>query len=162
MNSFLINNLRFVSEAGDKTFLMPIFGLVSALYLFYIKRHGEGKLVLFSLSAPLFAYLLKLLFRQPRPENAVNPFNFDKFGFPSAHTLSYTAFWCYIIYLCFKLVVVPLYIRIPLVLISIYFIALVGISRVYLGYHYIWDVAGGYLFGFLYFLLVLMLEKKLL
>lgn len=161
LNSLVNTNLTFVSNAGDKYFIVLIMGLASAGYLFAIGNKKESLLLLVSLMSTGFSWCLKMLFRQQRPIGADPHFIFDTYSFPSSHTLTYTAFFGMLIYLAFKLTGIPLPFRLVAVLISAYFIILVGISRVYLGQHYIWDVAAGYIFGFLYLVGLILLDKRL-
>lgn len=161
MPPFLSAQLQFVSNAGDKNYLMLAIWVATALYLYFSNYRRESLLVLMAALSFVFANLLKLIFRQPRPSEASAYFGFDTYGFPSSHTLTYTVFWGLVIYLAFKLTGIPLPIRIISIALSAYFICLVGISRVYLGQHFVWDVVGGYIFGLLYLLVMIALDKKL-
>ncbi len=160
MPPMLIQQLQFASAAGDKTYLVPIFALLTVIYLFVSGYRRESLLMLMSGLSILFAYLLKQLFRQARPLTAKNYYFFDAYSFPSSHTLVYTVIFGFLIYLAFKLTGIAQPLRIITVIISFYFICLVGISRVYLGQHYIWDVVAGYIFGALYIVFLILLENK--
>lgn len=161
MPPFISAQLQFVSDAGDKTFLVSIIGLISIVLLFINGYKRESIFIVAASLSTVFSYLLKFIFREPRPAGAKPAIVFDQYSFPSSHTLTYTVFFGFIIYLCFKLTGIPLPIRIVAAAISVYFISLVGISRVYLGEHYVWDVAAGYIFGLLYLLILIALDKNI-
>ncbi len=158
---FFIQQLQFVSDAADKNFLVYIISFSAMAYLYLYGYKKETFFVAIATISNLFASFLKFIFRQPRPATAYNNYIFDQYGFPSGHTVLYTVLFGFLFYLCFKLTAIPILIRILVVIVSIYFISLVGISRVYLGQHYVWDVVGGYVFGLLYLTALILLDKKL-
>ncbi len=104
----------------------------------------------------LVATFLKLLFQRPRP-----PMNFIEeigFSFPSAHafiSLSFFGFLWYLFYQNHKNKKGYL----ALVL-TILFILLIGMSRIYLGVHYFSDIIGGYLAGTIYLVGFISFLKK--
>jgi len=158
-----VQQMHFISNIGDKTFLLPIFGAASVIYVYFLGYKKHAFLLALSGLAVVFAYFLKLVFKQPRPVTftSVISIPLDVYSFPSSHTLTYTVFFGYLIFLFLKLPEIPGICRIIGVLVSAYFIAFVGVSRVYLGQHYVWDVAAGYVFGTLYLVGIFLLEKHL-
>jgi len=161
MSPFFIQQLQFVSDAANKNFLVYLISLFALLYLYLSAYKKEALFLVIATISNLFATFLKFIFRQPRPYSAYNNYFFDQYGFPSGHTLLYTVLFGFLIYLSFKLTSIPLLIRVLAVIVSFYFISLVGISRVYLGQHYVWDVVGGYVFGLLYLTGLILFDKKL-
>ena len=161
MNSLLELQLRFVSDIGDKNFAMVFFTLGLISYFYITGNKKESLMFIFASLSPLFSMVLKLLFREKRPFGAYPSLGFDKYSFPSSHTLAYTAFWGYIIYFLFTNTVVPFPVRVFGIIVAAYLITMVGISRVYLGQHYVWDVAAGYIFGVLYLIFLIMVKQKL-
>jgi undecaprenyl-diphosphatase len=159
-NPLFVQQMVFVSGAGDKTYLVPMIAFGSILFFYFNAYRRESLLMTLAAMSILFAYLLKLIFRQARPETANKYYFFDIYSFPSSHTLSYTVIFGFLIYLAFKLTGIALPLRIVTVLVSAYFICIVGISRVYLGQHYIWDVAAGYIFGLLFLVGLILLENQ--
>lgn len=83
--------------------------------------------------------ILKNSFRVPRPDISlhIDPV-FDPFGFPSGHVMVATIFWG-AIYLYRKTRVLRY--------VFLFAVALMAMSRVYLGVHSILDVSFGFLFG---------------
>jgi undecaprenyl-diphosphatase len=161
MPPILAQQMQFISDAGNKNFLVYFISLGSIAYLYIQGYKKEALLVFIATISNVFASILKFIFKQPRPLTAHDNFGFDIYGFPSGHTMLYTALFGFIFYLAFKLVAIPLPIRLIAVAVSFYFITLIGISRVYLGQHYVWDVVGGYIFGLLYLIALIMFDKRL-
>jgi undecaprenyl-diphosphatase len=161
VNQLIAQQLQFVSDAGNRNFIVYFIALGSILYLYINGYKKEALLFIVAAVSSIFSTILKYIFRQPRPVTAHSNYVFDQYGFPSSHTLMYTAMFGFMLYLVFKLTFIPLPLRIIAVAVSFYFITLVGISRVYLGQHYIWDVVAGYIFGALYLIALIMLDKRL-
>jgi undecaprenyl-diphosphatase len=93
--------------------------------------------------------VLKNLFQRTRPSPVVpGLFIAQQFSFPSGHAMTAMAFYCYVGYLSFRYVRGTW--RILVVLILAILVILIGVSRIYLGVHYLSDVIAGYLAGFLW------------
>ena len=92
--------------------------------------------------------LAKSLIQRPRPSgDLVNVFEIlTTFSFPSGHVMYYTIVFGFVGYLAYTLL--KRSVKRSLVLgVSGTFIALVGMSRIYLGQHWASDVLGAYLLG---------------
>jgi undecaprenyl-diphosphatase len=70
-------------------------------------------------------------------------------SFPSGHVLLYTAFFGFLLFLAYMLLK-PSFSRTFLLVILGSLVALVGLSRIYLGNHWASDVTGAYLLGSLW------------
>lgn len=98
--------------------------------------------------------LFKIIVQRARPTpDLVNVFSpLNDYSFPSGHVLVYTAFLGFFSFLIYTLA--PHSWRRTLgIAVTVLLIALVGLSRVYLGQHWPSDVLGAYLFGSLWLLL---------
>ena len=148
-NSFVYNFMELISSFGDHALIVASVVLTFSAVFYFYSYKKEAFLVAAVLFSTLISEGLKLLFKLPRPDGAVYILNNpgDVYGFPSGHAMFYTVFFGFLIYLFVKLGKISKFLRYPGILVSIVLIAFVGISRVYLGVHYVHDVIGGYSFG---------------
>jgi membrane-associated phospholipid phosphatase len=88
---------------------------------------------------------------RPRPgADIVNVLQqLNDFSFPSGHVLTYTAFFGFLFFLGYTLLK-PSFARTVLLAILGSLVALIGISRIYVGDHWASDVIGAYLLGSLW------------
>jgi membrane-associated phospholipid phosphatase len=80
-------------------------------------------------------------------------------SFPSGHVASYMALFGFLFYLGYTLMR-PSLLRSTLLVFCGAMISLVGVSRVYLGAHWVSDVFGGYCFGFCWLALTIYVYRK--
>ena len=124
-------------------------GFIVLLVSLYIYNAIALSDFIFIGSALFITLAIKLLFKRLRPYQASNKVRnlsghiyntvFDKYSFPSGHTLSSTLF---------ALIMLNKY---PKEFIFNFVPVLVGISRIFLGVHYPSDIIGGMLMGFVYY-----------
>jgi membrane-associated phospholipid phosphatase len=91
--------------------------------------------------------LIKLLVHRQRPVNVVQQLNDS--SFPSGHVLLYTAFLGFLLFLAYSLLK-PSWARTLTFVILGSLVALIGLSRIYVGDHWASDVTGAYLLGSLW------------
>lgn len=145
--------MRLVSVLGSEYFLIPL----AALLVWRWEKRGERRaaylLVAGSLSAELLSELLKTLFHRPRPEVF--------FGLPPAVTYSFPSGHAFVPVVFFGLLAGILETgpagRAAVVVLA----ALIGLSRVYLGYHYPSDVVAGWALAASWVALCAMLAGRL-
>ncbi len=129
-----------------QTLVIPV---VIVAFLWGLGLHWEAVAALIAaISSAAINGLVKTLIQRPRPAaNLVHVFRIlNSYSFPSGHVMFYVVFFGFLFFLAFALLR-----HSPLrTLILVFFgliIALIGISRIYLGQHWASDVLGAYLLG---------------
>jgi len=160
MDQIILN--FFISHRTDWfTFMMLIvtysgsYIVVSGLTLlsvisFYIHKHSQ-RILPFLLTvggSALTTYLLKYIVDRARPLGAI--YTELSPSFPSGHATSAMALYGFIIYVVWKHDTHPL--RNPFIIFLTILILLIGLSRLYLGVHYLSDVLVGYAIGLVWLL----------
>jgi membrane-associated phospholipid phosphatase len=153
LGDWLVYPMRFFTFLGQEEFFL----LVMPAILWCISMSLGLRIGLILLLADNFRIILKLVFTTPRPywvSAQVRPLDFESsFGFPSGHATDAAAVWG----------MLATQLRRPFTLAALgLMIFLNGLSRVYLGVHFISDVLGGWVLGFLLLWLFLRLEKPVL
>lgn len=126
-----------------------IISLLIILPIYALGFHWEALSTLVAgIFSPFLGELVKQLIRRPRPTiDLVHVFRIlNSYSFPSGHVMFYVGFFGFIWFLVYTLL--KRSIRRTLLLLFLGgLIALVGVSRVYLGQHWPSDVLGAYLLG---------------
>jgi undecaprenyl-diphosphatase len=132
--------------------VIPILFVAALLLLLLGRRHREALFLALALGGSFaINQTLKLVFHRPRPQLAwahVQP----EYSFPSGHSQNGLVF-----YVALALVMWVIFgRRVGTVAVAAAAILalLIGISRIYFGYHYLSDVAAGYLAGLAWLLVV--------
>lgn len=154
-NPFLDNFFLTVTALGSLYFIVFAF-LILTLFLIIKKRKKAATAVFLTLvSSSFLIYLFKNIFGRPRPFEC--PFSKDCFSFPSGHAT--IAFYFYGMLFNLTTRFVKLRKRYVWLLGALFgfLIFLVSLSRLYLGYHFLTDILGGFLLGGVFLLLVAIL-----
>lgn len=139
--------MTFISFLGTPT-VSAVLLIIACVTLLAVRMPLEAFFLLLALLADALGGLLKVVVGRHRPAtNLVRVVQIIKEpSFPSGHTLHYTVFYGFLIF-----VIATNYRRSwrrdALIVLFAIPIALVGLSRVYLGEHWLSDVVGGYLVG---------------
>ena len=132
---------------------------ITILCLLFLKNKKIGLFMAIDLtSITIFQYILKFIFRRERPIG-INLIEETNYSFPSGHSLTAMAFYGFIIYLIYRSNLK--YKKVYIMGLSI-MILLIGLSRVYLGVHFITDVLGGFTFSLFYLIIFINIVKKYL
>jgi membrane-associated phospholipid phosphatase len=126
-----------------------IIPVLMILLIYGIGLHWEAAMTLIAVVlSTTINVLVKDLVQRPRPTpGTVNVFaTLNSYSFPSGHVMFYLAFFGFIVFLAFSLLK-PSWKRTLLLVLLGGLVALVGISRIYLGQHWASDVLGSYLLG---------------
>lgn len=103
--------------------------------------------------------LVKIIIRRPRPTQTMPLSYEDSYSFPSGHSMMSSIFYGLIIYYIFKYVK-NRKLKVFLSTLLTIIIIMVGISRIYLGVHYVTDVLGGIILGIIYLFVFTKLLNK--
>ncbi len=140
----LLSFFLFITGFGGSKMILTL--LFFSIPILYFQKGKRAVLTLLAAVAGsgVSVYLLKELFRRPRPELA----HYIEIGYayPSAHAALSLVFYGVLFYLFFRRIGSRL-LKFCGWAVAGTLIALVGASRIYLGVHYPGDVIGGYLLG---------------
>ena len=136
------------------TFLASTYFFIglSILLLIMIKNKKTGLSIIVNLGlSALTNFIVKNIVQRPRPIDH-RLISETGFSLPSGHSMVSMAFYGYLIYLTYKYIKNKK-LKISLTIFLSLLIFLVGLSRIYLGVHYITDVLAGYLLGISYLII---------
>jgi membrane-associated phospholipid phosphatase len=138
---------RFITELGSETFYI---GFILLVYWVYDKRSGI-RTAFVLLSSLLLNYWLKVIIQNPRPDpsNWYGDYEASNYSTPSGHAQNSSSFFSWI---ATRAKTSWIYV------LSAVLIILIGISRVYLGVHYLTDVVLGWGIGALLVLTIVLSE----
>jgi len=147
-NSFFSWLMTFISWVGfsPQSFIVS---LIIIVFIYVLGYHWEATASLIAaLIVELLNLLIKTLVHRARPSaDLIHVTNLLKsYSFPSGHVMFYTGFFGFICFLTFTLLK-PSWIRTLLLVVFGSHVALVGLSRIYLGEHWASDVVAAYLLG---------------
>ena len=151
IGDWLFIPMRFFSFLGDEEFYLFI---MPAIYWCFDSRLGLRLGMLLMLSNGVNG-IFKYLFQGPRPfwvnDKVIAYIHETSFGVPSGHSQNAVAIWGY-----FAAILKKSWLRWLFIAIFV----LIGLSRIYLGAHFILDVVIGWLIGGLVVFLFIFVEKK--
>lgn len=132
---------------GSWRFILPMVLVVSLIGALKDDRKLIKGIVMTALGSFVLNGIIKLFFHRLRPTGFALAVE-NTYSYPSGHAMVSTSiylFICYYIKLRYDKNIYPLGIILSL---------LMGLSRVYLGVHYISDIIGGFLGGYFFYRLV--------
>jgi undecaprenyl-diphosphatase len=140
--------MKWISVPGNG--ITPfVLVLLTAIALFLARLRIEAAICAIGAAlGSILDTLLKELSDRPRPTSSLVQVlgHYDNESFPSGHVFFYVEFFGFLLFLSLLYLKPGLLRTIVLALLSL-LIALIGVSRVYLGAHWPSDVAGAYLGG---------------
>lgn len=140
--------MKFVTFVGNFPQAIIVFAIPITALVLYKLRWEATSLALDILTATVVGNTIKLLIQRARPaKQLVNVFlPLHDWSFPSGHVFTFTAFFGFLVYLTFTLLPHSRA-RTTLLIVFIFLIALISLSRIYLGEHWPSDTIGAYLIG---------------
>lgn len=146
-----LNVLMFgVSYLGNNIPVFSVLILLTAVVFWLVRLRLEALFILgLSIVNLPVNIILKTVINRPRPTTRLVDVlqNASGNSFPSGHVMSYVAYWGLLFSLCLILFKRDRWWHYVLLIVSGFFVIMVGPSRVYLGDHWATDVLGGYMFG---------------
>lgn len=156
---FMTTIMKAITKLSDTTYIIIIAIILSLLFLFKWKEKNIAKLIPCSLLlVTIINNTLKVIFQRERPLGH-RLIEITGYSFPSGHAMASMAFYGLLIYIIYHKVLNKS-LRNILISINIIIILLIGISRVYLGVHYLSDIIVGYSISIIYLLLLSKILKK--
>lgn len=149
--------VKIITNIGGPIVIVPLCGI---LICFKQTRKKYGIPVIITLVVSyIINFILKNIFSRPRP-NILRLVNETSYSFPSGHSMINTA-----IYTTLILIILKNYDKkVKNIVICILFVllfVLIGISRIYLGVHYLGDVVAGWILGVLVGYVVYIIMNKI-
>ena len=140
--------------------VMIVIAIISILFCTKLIKNKKLSLgIILNLAGiTIINQILKFIFRRERP-TGYRLIEMSGYSFPSGHAMASLAFYGLLIYIT-KRLVKNKYLKILLITLNIAIIILIGVSRVYLGVHYLSDVLTGYSISIIYLLITTKLLNK--
>lgn len=135
----------WISWLGD-TALSGLLVAAVGILLYRRRWSAAATVAIASVSAPLIDVALKQIFHRGRPDHAVEFITGTTWSFPSGHSMSSLVGYGVVAYFRLEHEENP-HRRRLIVVTTCLIVAAVAFSRLYLGVHYLSDVAGGLLAG---------------
>lgn len=154
-NTYFFKIITFLCSIKFIT-LMCIISILLTL----IKKDKSYLLIIFvTLVSSVVNLIIKNIIRRDRPDKINWLITESNFSFPSGHSMMATVFYGFLTYLLYRSKLNKS-VKIIILIMVLFLILLIGISRIYLGVHYTSDVIGGFLWGSTLLILIIVLTKK--
>lgn len=158
MNDFTTSIWRFFTLLGSTKFIVIATTLIALTYIILKQYYHACLLSSTVIISTIVNRTLKIIFRRERPE-VLKLVKETSFSFPSGHTMAATTLYGLLIYFLIKSNL-PKVVKVICSTILIIIIIGVGLSRVYLGAHFISDVIAGFIVSTILILIVIKLNIK--
>lgn len=151
--------MKLITTLGDENWIILAILFVGAYLLLHRRKRAAAVTwaVLFA-GGLVNSYLRHFIFSRPRPGGCIETyFRIDScFAFPSGHALWSAYFYGLFLYLVFRFLKISIHRFALLTAGMVILVVLIGLSRVYLGVHYLTDVIGGLIHGGAWLLLAIL------
>lgn len=157
---FLNEVMLTLTDFGISALLVPIMLIFSVVLFMYKRYHSIMLLFLLYIAEKTVNHELKGLFARERPgfDHLVNE---TYYSFPSGHSMNAATIYPFIAYLLIEMVPWLKKRQKAVYMVTGCYVLMIGISRMYIGVHYVTDVAGGFAIGLALFLICKKIDEKL-
>ena len=154
--------MRGVSVFGNGLIPWALTVATVITFLAFRRRSEAAGLILSAGGGELFNYLLKVIIARPRPtsDNVLVFRQLKTESFPSGHVTFYVCYFGFLFFVAYAILPRGSLVRRLTLTLTALPIALIGLSRIYLGAHWPSDTLGAYLFGGLWLALSLDLYRR--
>jgi membrane-associated phospholipid phosphatase len=151
-NPFLDNFFLAITRLGSIYFIAVAFLILTFFLVKKRMKKAATSVFLTLIGSAILIYLFKNFFGRSRPFEC--PFAKDCFSFPSGHATIAFYFYGMLFNLTTRFIKLRKRYVLLLALILGFLVFLIAVSRLYLGYHFLTDIFGGFLLGGIFLLLV--------
>lgn len=158
-NDKLTTFMKLATKLSNPEVMIVIAIISIIICIKFIKNKKLSLGIILNLAGiTLINQILKFIFRRERP-TGYRLIEMSGYSFPSGHAMASLAFYGLLIYIT-KRLIKNKYLKILLIILNIAIIILIGVSRIYLGVHYLSDVLTGYSISIIYLLITTKLLNK--
>ena len=158
-NDKLTTFMKLATKLSNPEVMIVIAIISIIICIKFIKNKKLSLGIILNLAGiTIINQILKFIFRRERP-TGYRLIEMSGYSFPSGHAMASLAFYGLLIYIT-KRLVKNKYLKILLITLNIAIIILIGVSRIYLGVHYLSDVLTGYSISIIYLLITTKLLNK--
>ena len=152
-NPNLTTFMKLITKLSNTTFIICASMVLIIIFYYILNKKKLALLTIINLLIIVLAnQSIKLIIKRERP-TGFRLIEMTGYSFPSGHAMVSMAFYGLLIYI-YKHLITNKIVRNTLIIINIIIIILIGISRVYLGVHYLSDVITGYSISIIYLLIL--------
>lgn len=156
INDSLTPYIIFFTNLGGAMVLVGVSLMIAAIIQ---NKKISIAIIANLLLAVILNFISKIIFQRERPSVSNWLVNEMGYSFPSGHSAVSMAFYGFLIYLVYTKFKNSTYKWLIISLLAI-IILFVGVSRIYLGVHYLSDVLGGFLFSIIYLIIFVYFYNK--
>ena len=157
INDKLTPYIKIITEFGGAILLISL----TIIFIIIFKNKKISYAILINLGLVfIFSIILKIIIQRDRPDSINWLINEIGYSFPSSHSAISMAYYGFLIYLVNMYLPNKKYKWSLIIFLSIIILA-VGISRIYLGVHYLSDVIAGFLFAIIYLIVFVFFFNKI-
>ena len=158
-NPTLNTFMKIATKLSNTTFIISLSIILIGIFYYFFKRKELSLLIIENLLFIVFLnQIIKFMIRRDRP-TGFRLIEMSGYSFPSGHAMVSMAFYGLLIYII-KHLIKNKKIKTALIILNIIIILLIGVSRIYLGVHYLSDVVTGYSISIIYLLILTKLLNK--